>query len=74
MNKCSATVLVFFQQLVEFPAVLLNTATGEVECEFQYYVQPSEHPRLSSFCTELTGISQVLLLTVIQYFKLKVTT
>ena len=46
--------------LVEFPAVLLNTSTGAVESEFHTYVQPQEHPILSEFCTELTGISQVI--------------
>ncbi|XP_028940491.1 ERI1 exoribonuclease 2, partial [Antrostomus carolinensis] len=42
----------------EFPAVLLNTSTGEIESEFHTYVQPREHPILSEFCTELTGITQ----------------
>ena len=45
---------------VEFPAVLLNTSTGELESEFHMFVQPSEHRKLSEFCTELTGITQVL--------------
>ncbi|XP_037670591.1 ERI1 exoribonuclease 2 isoform X2 [Choloepus didactylus] len=44
---------------IEFPAVLLNTSTGEIECEFHAYVQPQEHPVLSEFCIELTGIKQV---------------
>lgn len=44
---------------VEFPAVLLNTSTGKIESEFHYYVQPQEHPLLSPFCRELTGITQV---------------
>uniref|UniRef100_A0A8C0FD58 ERI1 exoribonuclease 2 n=1 Tax=Bubo bubo TaxID=30461 RepID=A0A8C0FD58_BUBBB len=43
---------------IEFPAVLLNTSTGEIESEFHTYVQPQEHPILSEFCTELTGITQ----------------
>ncbi|NXI94652.1 ERI2 exoribonuclease, partial [Psophia crepitans] len=43
---------------VEFPAVLLNASTGEIESEFHTYVQPQEHPLLSQFCTELTGITQ----------------
>ncbi|XP_062304691.1 ERI1 exoribonuclease 2-like isoform X2 [Osmerus eperlanus] len=46
------------QEIIEFPAVLLNTSTGEVEAEFHSYVQPQEHPVLSDFCTELTGITQ----------------
>lgn len=47
------------QEIIEFPAVLLNTSTGEVESEFHTYVQPQEHPILSDFCTELTGITQM---------------
>ncbi|NXI89016.1 ERI2 exoribonuclease, partial [Rhipidura dahli] len=43
---------------VEFPAVLLNTSTGEIESEFHTYVQPQENPILSEFCTGLTGITQ----------------
>ncbi|XP_027525601.1 ERI1 exoribonuclease 2 isoform X1 [Corapipo altera] len=45
-------------EIIEFPAVLLNTSTGEIESEFHVYVQPQEHPVLSEFCTELTGITQ----------------
>ncbi|NXY85456.1 ERI2 exoribonuclease, partial [Alcedo cyanopectus] len=45
-------------EIIEFPAVLLNTSTGEIESEFHAYVQPQEHPILSEFCTELTGITQ----------------
>ncbi|XP_069545736.1 ERI1 exoribonuclease 2 [Brachyistius frenatus] len=47
------------QEIIEFPAVLLNTSTGQVESEFHSYVQPQEHPILSEFCTELTGITQM---------------
>ncbi|NWX30770.1 ERI2 exoribonuclease, partial [Notiomystis cincta] len=45
-------------EIIEFPAVLLNTSTGAIESEFHMYVQPQEHPILSKFCTELTGITQ----------------
>ncbi|XP_054017299.1 ERI1 exoribonuclease 2 [Dryobates pubescens] len=45
-------------EIIEFPAVLLNTSTGDIESEFHTYVQPQEHPLLSDFCTELTGITQ----------------
>ncbi|XP_004474119.2 ERI1 exoribonuclease 2 isoform X2 [Dasypus novemcinctus] len=46
------------QEIIEFPAVLLDTSTGKIECEFHAYVQPQEHPVLSEFCKELTGIKQ----------------
>lgn len=49
----------FFWYIVEFPAVLLNTNSGEIESEFHMYVQPQEHTKLSDFCKELTGITQV---------------
>ncbi|NXT76168.1 ERI2 exoribonuclease, partial [Zapornia atra] len=45
-------------EIIEFPAVLLNASTGDIEAEFHTYVQPQEHPLLSEFCTELTGITQ----------------
>ncbi|KAJ7362074.1 ERI1 exoribonuclease 2 [Desmophyllum pertusum] len=45
-------------EIIEFPAVLLNTSTGELESEFQMFVQPREHAKLSEFCRELTGITQ----------------
>ncbi|XP_016852495.1 ERI1 exoribonuclease 2 isoform X1 [Anolis carolinensis] len=48
----------YSQEIIEFPAVLLNTSDGEIESEFHMYVQPQEHPLLSEFCTELTGITQ----------------
>ncbi|XP_053413717.1 ERI1 exoribonuclease 2 isoform X2 [Nycticebus coucang] len=52
-GKCHRT-----QEIIEFPAVLLNTSTGDIESEFHAYVQPQEHPVLSEFCMELTGIKQ----------------
>ena len=58
LNMFKSSVLFLFWA-VEFPAVLLNTSTGEMESEFHMFVQPSEHARLSEFCTELTGITQV---------------
>ncbi|XP_055545056.1 ERI1 exoribonuclease 2-like [Wyeomyia smithii] len=45
-------------EIIEFPAVLLNLATGKIEAEFQQYVKPVEIPKLSKFCIELTGIGQ----------------
>ncbi|XP_055695652.1 ERI1 exoribonuclease 2 [Lutzomyia longipalpis] len=45
-------------EIIEFPAVLLNLETGKIEKEFQRYVFPTENPKLSAFCTRLTGITQ----------------
>jgi len=45
-------------EIIEFPVVLLHLSSGEILAEFHEYVMPTENPRLSEFCTELTGISQ----------------
>ncbi|XP_063221385.1 ERI1 exoribonuclease 2-like isoform X2 [Bacillus rossius redtenbacheri] len=45
-------------EIIEFPAVLLNLSSGDVEDEFQQYVSPSENQKLSEFCKTLTGITQ----------------
>jgi ERI1 exoribonuclease 3 len=46
------------QEIIEFPTLLLNVENGKVEDVFHYYIRPDVHPQLSSFCTELTGITQ----------------
>uniref|UniRef100_A0A7S4UPV6 Exonuclease domain-containing protein n=1 Tax=Alexandrium monilatum TaxID=311494 RepID=A0A7S4UPV6_9DINO len=45
-------------EIIEFPGVFLNARTLCVEFEFHSFVRPTEHPRLTAFCTELTGIEQ----------------
>ncbi|XP_077777172.1 3'-5' exoribonuclease 1 isoform X1 [Podarcis muralis] len=47
-------------EIIEFPIVLLNTRTLEIEDTFQQYVKPEINPQLSEFCINLTGISQDL--------------
>lgn len=46
------------QEIIEFPAVLINLETGQIESEFHRYVRPVEIPILSDYCKNLTGISQ----------------
>ena len=48
----------FKQEVIEFPTVFIDVATGEVAAEFHQYVKPRLNPHLSEFCTELTGIEQ----------------
>ncbi|KAJ3654165.1 hypothetical protein Zmor_013375 [Zophobas morio] len=45
-------------EIIEFPAVLYDVKNGEIVDEFQEYVMPTENPKLSDFCTQLTGIQQ----------------
>lgn len=45
-------------EIIEIGAVLVDGATLEPIAEFQTFVRPLVHPRLSPFCTELTTITQ----------------
>jgi ERI1 exoribonuclease 2 len=49
----------FPQEIIEFPSVLVNSATGQLEASFQTYVRPTYHQFLTDFCKELTGIQQI---------------
>lgn len=46
------------QEVIEFPSVLIDGRTGNVVDMFEQYTSPVCNPRLSSFCTGLTGITQ----------------
>ncbi|OWM69130.1 3'-5' exoribonuclease 1-like isoform X2 [Punica granatum] len=46
------------QEIIEFPSVLVNSSTGQLEDCFQIYVRPTYNQHLSDFCKELTGIQQ----------------
>lgn len=46
------------QEIIEFAALKVNAETLEVDSEFSHFVRPIYHPKLSSFCIELTTISQ----------------
>ncbi|XP_066566953.1 3'-5' exoribonuclease 1 isoform X2 [Amia ocellicauda] len=48
----------YLHEIIEFPMVLINTRTLEMEDTFQAYVKPEIHPDLSDFCVQLTGITQ----------------
>jgi len=47
-------------EIIEFPVVLLCLTTGKAVAEFHNYCMPVEQPKLSPFCTELTGITQTM--------------
>ena len=46
------------QEIIEFPVLKVNATTMETEAIFHSYVQPTAHPILTPFCTQLTGITQ----------------
>lgn len=48
----------YVHEIIEFPAVLVNGKTLELEDEFHEYCRPVEKTVLSEFCQNLTGITQ----------------
>lgn len=46
------------QEIIEFPSVIVETKSQQIVSEFQEYIKPVHHPKLSDFCVELTGITQ----------------
>jgi len=45
-------------EIIEFPCVILNVNTLEIEDVFHRYVRPTRHKKLSPQCLEITKISQ----------------
>ena len=46
------------QELIEFSCVILDAVSLELGAQFQEYVRPTEHRLLTTFCVDLTGITQ----------------
>lgn len=55
---CDKDTKPYPQEIIEFPSVLVNSTTGQLEDCFQIYVRPTYNQLLSDFCKELTGIQQ----------------
>lgn len=45
-------------EIIEFPVVVVDTQINRPVAEFHTYVRPVRNPQLTTFCTELTGITQ----------------
>lgn len=60
---CGGPVTDRTQEIIEFPTLVYNLKTQEVDATFHEYVRPLINSTLTPFCTELTGIEQVGLLT-----------
>ncbi|KAL6639125.1 hypothetical protein ACP70R_022855 [Stipagrostis hirtigluma subsp. patula] len=55
---CDKDARIYPQEIIEFPAVLVDAATGCLLSAFRTDVRPRHHPRLTAFCAGLTGIRQ----------------
>lgn len=45
-------------EIIELSCWVVDTATMALAAGWQQYVRPTEHPQLTAFCTQLTGITQ----------------
>lgn len=45
-------------EIIEFGAVMVEAASFKPVSEFQCFVRPVRHPKLTAFCTNLTSIRQ----------------
>ncbi|CAG8600952.1 9328_t:CDS:2 [Paraglomus brasilianum] len=50
----------YANEIIEFPALLIDSKTFDIVDTFHSYVKPSVNPKLSDFCISLTGISQAV--------------
>ncbi|ESO93073.1 hypothetical protein LOTGIDRAFT_119783, partial [Lottia gigantea] len=55
---CEAHTMDYRHEIIEFPAILMNVSDGSMVSEFRSYCKPIENPKLTRFCTGLTGITQ----------------
>lgn len=55
---CEAPKKLVPMEIIEFPAVIIEAESNQVIAEFQKYVKPLIHKKLTKFCTNLTGIRQ----------------
>ena len=46
------------QEIIEFPIALVDTRAACIVDEFSTFVRPTQQPRLTPFCTDLTSIVQ----------------
>jgi inhibitor of KinA sporulation pathway (predicted exonuclease) len=47
-----------FNEIIEFPVVVVDVKQQKIVAEFHTYVKPVVEPKLTPFCTQLTGIQQ----------------
>jgi len=55
---CDSSMTLHPQEIVEFPAILVNLVTRQIEAVFHTFVKPVYHPRLTDFCKRFLGIQQ----------------
>lgn len=56
---CDDQVKLNCQEIIEFPVVIIDLSQNKImEKCFHQYIRPVVNPKLTEFCTNLTGIQQ----------------
>lgn len=55
---CERQIVLKPQEIIELPCMVLSTRDWKIKDSFHEYIKPRVHPMLTSFCVELTGITQ----------------
>ena len=61
-------------EIIEFPVMVVDLKKRKITDKFHEYITPTYQPKLTAFCTELTGITQemvdkkMVLKEVLDYF------
>ncbi|GAB1864589.1 Prion protein-interacting protein [Camponotus japonicus] len=55
---CDKQVTLQPQEIIELPCIALSTSDWKLKDTFHAYIRPRVYPKLTPFCTELTGIMQ----------------
>lgn len=55
---CEENNIDFHHEIIEFPIILVDLNKMEIVEKFHEYVRPVINPKLTKFCSKLTGISQ----------------
>ena len=52
------------QEIIEFPVLKVNGKNFKTEAVFHQYVQPTVHPDLTPFCTEVRSLNCAVVLVL----------
>ncbi|VDM41231.1 unnamed protein product [Toxocara canis] len=55
---CEEEIYEYEHEIIEFPAVLVDVRNRRIVDTFHSHVRPTINPKLSEFCSQLTGVTQ----------------
>ena len=56
MANFPLSLIVFIQEIIEFPVLKVNSSSFEIDSIFHNFVEPTVNKELTTFCTEVRKI------------------